>query len=593
MIAIVLSHFEDHKTLFRTLMSFEAQKDKGFILIVADDGSRLPPPTQLPLSSDQIEQKIGACVRFYSYMKPQGLYSMAATLNQAARSAMAEFSEISRFVFTNHDWWHDGSLVTVLKRLEEDVVAAGLYFQICDPDLVPTDGILTFLETEALDLTTTYDEAGNILLSDIDYRKFWGGQLSISKKLFEAMGGYNSARYQWGYEDIELTKQCLKLGARLLRIPVRTYHLRHPVRPWKTDVLEKKQIASEHNVQRSTQDETDVHHLALLEPKLFNPVLLSIQQRLGEKVKSCGINNKTFELSIPRSKPFDLSLKVAVKIYEALTSVNDLCQIGVDRLECELHGFTVFRRNGFHTPQELATAELDGKAVLVTHWVEGVPFRELKSQADRLSALKSLARELAHLHKVRPPDVARRTNLDKTIASIESIELGEFVQSPTEKIIELAERLGKRVDRSENVLLHGDLNLSNVLMSNDGQLTFLDLEEWCVGPRWIDFGTVANVISETFGSIATDVFVRTYLNTAGDDDVAILAQRALAYIQVACYFGFMRRGIERGIHVCFDPVTLSKPKIIRHLIEAAESLAVNAGVIHTRELSKNRRLARK
>ena len=130
-------------------------------------------------------------------------------------------------------------------------------------------------------------------------------------------------------------------------------------------------------------------------------------------------------------------------------------------------------------------------------------------------------------------------------------------------------------------------------MSDDGQPTFLDLEEWCVGPRWIDFGTVANVISEIFGPSVTDVFVRTYLNTSGDQDIEVLAQRALAYIHGACYFGFMRRGIERGIHVCFDPVTLSKPKIIRYLIEAAESLAVKAGVIHTRDLSKNRRLALK
>jgi spectinomycin phosphotransferase len=149
------------------------------------------------------------------------------------------------------------------------------------------------------------------------------------------------------------------------------------------------------------------------------------------------------------------------------------------------------------------SADLDGIALVVTPWIDGLDAVEVG--ADGID-WERLGRALRAIHDLPPPSVpARRRGIrrfDRSPAALldEVDRLLEDVDEPAASLRErwraIRPRLRRlaRVERhlkrertpTARVTLHGDPHLGNVVLDADGRPWFIDFDESAVAPREVD-----------------------------------------------------------------------------------------------------------
>ncbi len=146
-----------------------------------------------------------------------------------------------------------------------------------------------------------------------------------------------------------------------------------------------------------------------------------------------------------------------------------------------LHG------QGVPTPRPVA--QLENGAVTIDEFVPGEQLREIVERG--LSP--DLARPLLDLHRVKPPNLPRRS-IAHEVAKAESGLAGLAAWHP--QAAGLATDVGRLLrdkapsDQEPFVLVHGDLHAKNVLidLAGDARPCFVDLERAAIGPAAIDLG---------------------------------------------------------------------------------------------------------
>ena len=218
-VSVVVAYYEAPEALDLTLAALEGQTypRELFEVVVVDDGSRtsLAPPCDSPLNVRVLHQE------------DRG-FGLARARNTGARAAAHEilvFLDCDMMPeagwLAEHARWHHAANDALTLGFRAHVEVDGI-----DADAVRTrPGALSELFADRpadrpawieFHMTRTRE-----LTSDDDdlFRTVTGGNLGISRALFEAVGGYDETFTQWGAEDTEFGYRAYTLGA--LLVPAR------------------------------------------------------------------------------------------------------------------------------------------------------------------------------------------------------------------------------------------------------------------------------------------------------------------------------------------------------------------------------------
>ena len=153
-------------------------------------------------------------------------------------------------------------------------------------------------------------------------------------------------------------------------------------------------------------------------------------------------------------------------------------------------------------------------AVLMT----AVPGRHLTLDTDDvLGAAHTMGRGLARLHAVPtancPFDETPQTRLEKAREAIEEnlIDAGQFDDRNSGLTPSmLYQRLVSAIPACEDVVVHGDATLSNMLIGPDRELGFIDCGHSGRSDRYVDLAVVVAELLTEFGRDAAECFKDAY-----------------------------------------------------------------------------------
>ena len=217
-VSVVVPYFEAPSELDRTLAAFERQTYPLdlFEVIVVDDGSRQPlhRPRDTPLDISVV------------YQENRG-FGLARARNNGAHAAKYDI-----LVFLDGDMMAEAELVAAHARWHHvlsDAITLGIYSRV---------------SASGLNAQALRDRPGSIavLLGDRSFRPPWaegllsrtddltstsdglfhaasGGNLGVSRRFYESIGGYDASFNQYGLEDTEFAYRAYTQGA--LLVPAR------------------------------------------------------------------------------------------------------------------------------------------------------------------------------------------------------------------------------------------------------------------------------------------------------------------------------------------------------------------------------------
>jgi aminoglycoside phosphotransferase (APT) family kinase protein len=114
--------------------------------------------------------------------------------------------------------------------------------------------------------------------------------------------------------------------------------------------------------------------------------------------------------------------------------------------------------------------------------------------ADRDAALRAFGETLARLHEHKGPGPFSFSRLDPARLATAAEVIAAARPDAGDAARRLVERLGEPPER-ESVTIHGDANLGNAVLLEDGRVALLDLEHLALGPAAADVGqVVANAL---------------------------------------------------------------------------------------------------
>jgi aminoglycoside 3'-phosphotransferase II len=136
----------------------------------------------------------------------------------------------------------------------------------------------------------------------------------------------------------------------------------------------------------------------------------------------------------------------------------------------------------------------------------------------------ALARALSALHAVPSADcpfdesIAVRLRRGGTLVEKGEVDPKAFAQRNRDASPEvLLERLERNVPSETFVVAHGDATLSNMIVSNDLCVGFIDCGHAGRADPYVDLALVAEGLAERFGSAMVDCFMDTYGGRALDE----------------------------------------------------------------------------
>lgn len=151
-----------------------------------------------------------------------------------------------------------------------------------------------------------------------------------------------------------------------------------------------------------------------------------------------------------------------------------------------------------------------------------------------------LAEILRDLHKLGPPEHLDLPALDpfarmrQRLASLPSLAAGVRDQLEwliAQREVELPAALGDR----DRVVLHGDANIGNILLTSQNRAVLLDLEGFCLGPRiWDLIGTAVYRDLGWHTQAEYNAFCEVY-GVDPTDDPAFPAVKAVQELRMTCW----------------------------------------------------------
>ncbi|WP_405372111.1 MULTISPECIES: glycosyltransferase family 2 protein [unclassified Microbacterium] len=208
-VSVIVAHYEQPDQLARTLAALAAQRVPSGELevIVVDDGSakapRVPPGVRLVVQPDQG-------------------FRLAAARNLGVRSATGDV-----LVFLDADTTPEPGFVCELTRLPSlapDAVTVGRRRHADLSGVAPTADIRGAVGGRELDepewLAREYRASRDLLdADDRSYRHLIGAVLACSRRLFDAVGGFDESFTSYGGEDWEWAYRAWLGGAVFAHVP--------------------------------------------------------------------------------------------------------------------------------------------------------------------------------------------------------------------------------------------------------------------------------------------------------------------------------------------------------------------------------------
>ena len=145
----------------------------------------------------------------------------------------------------------------------------------------------------------------------------------------------------------------------------------------------------------------------------------------------------------------------------------------------------------------------------VTEYIDG------QSMEFTACRAKLLARKVARLHSIPKNSALNHWNLDSLFHDIEYDRLVQLAETDKDFLLHQL-KLAKKLAELPESVVHGDLGLSNILMTPAGDVTILDWGGCGIGPRLLDVGYVFwNLLDDrlNFNEGAGKAFMDAYLLT--------------------------------------------------------------------------------
>ena len=156
----------------------------------------------------------------------------------------------------------------------------------------------------------------------------------------------------------------------------------------------------------------------------------------------------------------------------------------------------------------------DSYAVLM-HAMPGTPADASRLPAPQLIA--ALAKALAALHALPlnscPFDETLSVRLARAAKAVadDEVETAEFEPRNADTTPQaLLARLNSQPPAEDQVIVHGDATLSNLMIDADGNVGFIDCGSAGRGDRYLDLAVLAADIAEQHGTEAATAFARDY-----------------------------------------------------------------------------------
>jgi aminoglycoside 3'-phosphotransferase II len=170
--------------------------------------------------------------------------------------------------------------------------------------------------------------------------------------------------------------------------------------------------------------------------------------------------------------------------------------------------------HGLPVPKILAAHEAPGFAAMISAAVQGIAADRADMPGDALAAI--VGRALARWHAVPadacPFDESLAVRLPRARAAVarDEIDGSDFAaRNIATRPAVLLDRLTASRPTEDEVLVHGDASLSNMLITPD-RVVFLDCGHAGRGDRYLDLAIAADELAERFGSGAVQSFVAAY-----------------------------------------------------------------------------------
>ena len=178
-------------------------------------------------------------------------------------------------------------------------------------------------------------------------------------------------------------------------------------------------------------------------------------------------------------------------------------------------------------PRILAHCAIDNLVAVAMSSVEGRSAERVGDTAWR-PAVAAIARAFAHLHSLSVPTCPFDERLEIRLARARSLVRSDAIDpavfdernaglSPQE----LYDRVVSRIPEHEDcVVTHGDATLSNLILSDDGQLGFVDCGHCGRADRYVDLALLAGELQDRLGADAFNTFTAAYGDLRWDESKA-------------------------------------------------------------------------
>jgi aminoglycoside 3'-phosphotransferase-2 len=198
-----------------------------------------------------------------------------------------------------------------------------------------------------------------------------------------------------------------------------------------------------------------------------------------------------------------------------------------DQLRREIERTEWLASAGIRVPRILAHCAVGNVVAVAMSSLEGRSAEQV-GETEWRPAVAAIARAFAHLHSVPvstcPFDERLEIRLARarSLVHADAIDPADFDErnvglSPQE----LYDRVVSRVPEHEDyVVTHGDATLSNLILSDDGQLGFVDCGHCGRADRYVDLALLAGELQGRLGTDALNTFTAAYGDLRWDEGKA-------------------------------------------------------------------------
>lgn len=214
-ISVIISTYNDLPKLKLCLAAYKNQSISDFEVIVASDGCSDGTVEFVRENKNKYPYKLSGV-----WHKDEG-YRLARIRNAAWRIA-----ESNRVLFTDHDLVPNADCLANYTRFQNEEIALAGYIGYID------EAIHRIFTEETISLIDRFEpfETETEKRDLLRYNSWvlWGGNMSVTKKIFDETNGFDEEFVAWGGEDTDLGVRCERMKYPIRTLPeAKVFHLNH------------------------------------------------------------------------------------------------------------------------------------------------------------------------------------------------------------------------------------------------------------------------------------------------------------------------------------------------------------------------------